>query len=75
MEERNFEENRYMIPFSEVPRYVLFSHKDYGICDKCPNGQYNAHSFSQSKFVTIPDDARVHTLNRTDEFRWDNGAF
>jgi len=75
MEERDFKENSYKIPFSEVPRYVLFSHPEWGICDKCPSGEFNAHSISKSRFVFIEPEMEVRTLNEQDEANWDRGHF
>ena len=72
---RYFAAKNYDIPFKEVPRYVMFSHKEYGICTKGGLEPHNAHSESQNKFVTIDPETIVHTLTRANEFRWENGAF
>jgi len=73
---RDFDKNRYSIPLSEVPPYVYFSTKEHGICSLTNTGDLlNVHSESLSRFLTLAPDTMVHTLNRTDEFRWSNGAF
>lgn len=73
---KNFEENRYSLLLNEVPPYVYFSTKGYGICSLTNTGyQPNVYSESLSRFLTLEPDTIVRTLNRADEFRWDNGAF